>query len=389
MHVAFLIDRLNTGGVQKAILQICSTSIFSNNRKSIVSLVRSQGDMRCDFLSAGFSLHECPILLHDLPKRPYRLWKFFKQAYGLIGAIPLYRLLMKIKPDVVHSHLNRAITTQLLAAYWSHIPIVLTLQGAFKLSWHDRVLLKSLLPRFSASRLLFTAVSRTLGQHLEVVDEDRIQTIPNPVDLEVFTSNHLSADKMRTIREALAISSEDNIIVGSVGRLEYEKGYDVLIRAAAQVLKKFPRAQFIIVGDGTCKNELDLLAKALNIHHSVKLVGVRRDIPDLLRLFDVYVQPSRSEGQPLATTEAMASGIPVVASAVGGLDELLRLDFAGMLVSPDNPDELSERLCYLLADASLRKEISLKAMNKVRQFDVNLVAQLYSNLYRRTAAVQT
>lgn len=386
MHVAFLMGQLHSGGIQKAIYQICSSPAFSSYKKSAISLTRSQGEMTPDFLSLGFSLYQCRILIHNLPERPYRAWKFYKQAYKLLGAVPLYRLLMKIKPDIIHSHIcYDGLAPQLLAAYWSQIPIILTLQGSFKLSELDRLVLSSLLPRFSSARLLFTSVSKALGTDLEFVDQERIQTIGNPVDLEVFTTNHVDSDRIKATKQTFAID-QNSMVVGSIGRLEPEKGYDVLIKAVPLVLKNFPRTQFVIVGEGKCRTDLDLLVKELKVQDWVRLVGLRQDIPDLLKLFDIYVQPSRSEGQPLAITEAMATGVPVVASAVGGLKDLLLHGTAGLLVSPDNPAELSEQVCSLLADADLRKKLSLQAMTKAKQFDVKVISQQYSDLYGRIAS---
>jgi glycosyltransferase involved in cell wall biosynthesis len=139
-------------------------------------------------------------------------------------------------------------------------------------------------------------------------------------------------------------------VYGTVGRLAETKGQRILLEAFAKVYEKYPKSWLVIAGKGRLESELRAFAIELNIHERVLFLGYRTDIPAVLRACDVFVLPSIAEGLPGALLEAMATGIPVIASRVGGVPEILSSPSLGMMVSPSSLDELTtamEGLCNM------------------------------------------
>jgi glycosyltransferase involved in cell wall biosynthesis len=139
-------------------------------------------------------------------------------------------------------------------------------------------------------------------------------------------------------------------LVGAVARLQPEKGIANFLKAAARVYPSCPEARFLVVGDGPLRGELLRLADRLGLRESVRFLGHRADARALIGRFDVLVVPSLTEGTPLIVLEAMAAGVPVIASAVGGIPDQVRHGGEGLLVPPDDTDALVDALLELLRD---------------------------------------
>ncbi len=152
-----------------------------------------------------------------------------------------------------------------------------------------------------------------------------------------------------------------------VACLREEKRIDVLINAAPQILARFPDAHFLIAGDGTCRESLVALAGQLGITDRVTFLGHRDDVPAVLAQADMFVLPSRSEALPNSVIEAMASGLPVVASRVGGIPELVDDGKTGYLVPPGDPNALADALARLLEDPRRSAELGRAGRIKIEQ----------------------
>ena len=170
---------------------------------------------------------------------------------------------------------------------------------------------------------------------LERVPARKIAVVPNGLDFEPF--------RPRPAREVLR-----QVVV--VANLRPEKGHDVLLDAAPLVLQRFPDARFALAGGGPELEPLTARARALDVSHAVTFLGHQDDVSACLDANDIFVLPSRSEAFPNAVLEAMASGMPIVASAVGGIPELVENGHTGMLVPPNDPEALADRVCRLMAN---------------------------------------
>ena len=192
------------------------------------------------------------------------------------------------------------------------------------------------------------------------------------VDLEKFSKS--TFDKAAKRRQ-LGIP-EDAILLLSVGELIPRKNHETSIRAIADV-----NAYYIIAGDGELRQQLQKLIDELGVGDRVKLLGYRNDVDDLYRASDVFVFPSFQEGLPVAVMEAMASGLPCVASHIRGNTDLLEDTEREFLCEPDNIMEYSEKLKILLQNDQLREKIGQDNMNTARKFGMEAVGNKMRNIY--------
>jgi L-malate glycosyltransferase len=184
----------------------------------------------------------------------------------------------------------------------------------------------------------------------ETVPERKVAVIPNGLEVQNFRS--------RTPRQSLR-----KVIV--VANLRQEKGHNVLMDAAVKVLRRYPDATFEIVGDGPEFDRLLARSNALGLTNSFSFLGHREDVPARLAEADLFVLPSRSEAFPGAVLEAMAAGLPVIASGVGGILELVDDERTGLLTPPGNADALADRLCRLMDDPELGSRLGEMARARV------------------------
>jgi len=213
------------------------------------------------------------------------------------------------------------------------------------------------------------ANSRAAARQLasEGVAAERIQIIPNGVDLDHYTPRS-SAKPLSTIL--------------TVGNLRAEKGHEVLLEAAARVLLAHPHLRFQMVGDGPRRAELEALAARLCIADRVSFLGHREDVPALLASADAFVLPSRSEAFPNSAIEAMAAGLPVVASAVGGLLDLIEPGATGLLVEPNNAVALADAIGSLVRSPEYAAALGAAAREEVTQrYSFDRMVRAFENLY--------
>jgi glycosyltransferase involved in cell wall biosynthesis len=184
------------------------------------------------------------------------------------------------------------------------------------------------------------------------VRPESIEVIPTGIDLTPF---QLDGDPAK-VRAELGLPP-DAYVFGTVGRLERPKGHVYLLRAFEQVVKTNARARLVLVGDGSLAKPLQEEAARLGLAERVAFAGSRRDVPYLLRAMDVFVFPSLWEGQGLALVEAMASGLPVVASRVGGVSEVITDGTCGQLVPPGSPEALADAMLAVMASPARAREM--------------------------------
>jgi glycosyltransferase involved in cell wall biosynthesis len=281
---------------------------------------------------------------------------------GLEGArrLPaLARLLRRERPDVFHAHMSSPVACKwgLAAALAARVPAVLgTVQvGGYEppkrsAYWQLRALAQGV------DRYL--AVSRDIARELvERLDwpEAKIEVVHNAVDRRGF---EVSAPP--GLREQLGASKPRPLVL-TPARLDAQKGHRTLFEAIAQV----PDAVFVLAGDGPEREPLETLAKELGIAERVRFLGRRDDVPQLLATCDVFALPSLYEGSSLAVLEAMAAGVPIVSSAIGGTDELIEDGSSGLLVPPGNAEALAAALRRLLDDPGLRERLAAQARERI------------------------
>ena len=164
------------------------------------------------------------------------------------------------------------------------------------------------------------------------------------------------------------------MIIGSVGRLNWAKGYDLLIKSLKIVKKNYPNFQMKIAGDGPYRDKLEHLIDKYSLRNNVSILGELHynEIPDFYNSIDLYVQPSTSEGSPITLKEAMASSLPILASNAGGIPEIIKHNQTGILFESGNRQELEKGLIKIIAmDDSQKKEMGEKARaSSIKQFNI-------------------
>ena len=200
-----------------------------------------------------------------------------------------------------------------------------------------------------------------------------IQLIPNGVDITRFNSARV--DNAIDGREQVAVC---------VAKLRYEKGIDVLLQAWYLVHQQAPQARLIIVGSGYLQAQLECMAKELGIAASIEFAGLQSDVPGQLHRGSLAVLPSRWEGMPNALLEAMACGLPCVATRVSGSEDIIQHGVNGLLVESEDYQDMAQALLTLLRDPGLAQKYGRNARETVeRQYSFEQVMDRYVQLYQR------
>jgi glycosyltransferase involved in cell wall biosynthesis len=201
-----------------------------------------------------------------------------------------------------------------------------------------------------------------------------MQLIPNGVDLSAFTPIGINT------------SSQQTRTVICVARLCYQKGIDVLLQAWRLVYQELPQARLLIAGTGPIQTQLEYMAQALGLLDSVEFVGLQNDIPNLLRQCDIAVLPSRWEGMPNAVLEAMACGLPCVATRVSGSEDIIQHGANGLLVEAEDYQGMAKALLLLLRDPELALQYGHAARTTVeRCYSLEHITDVYIKLYQDIA----
>ena len=211
----------------------------------------------------------------------------------------------------------------------------------------------------------------------ERISPEKVITIYNGINLGRFrpTGNRIK------VRENLGIPL-DAPLVGTVANMAVEKGYPYLLEAAEQILKEDPRVWFLFVGFGPLDREVKAWARKIPGHERIVFPGARTDIPDLVEAMDIFVLASVIEGFPNVLLEAMAMARPVVATAVGGIPELVEPGRDGFLVAPRDGKALAEAVLSLVRNPKRAEEMGLRGKEKITQhFSLDRMIDEYENLY--------
>jgi glycosyltransferase involved in cell wall biosynthesis len=237
----------------------------------------------------------------------------------------------------------------------------------------------------------FKKVSRIIGCAESVRDDvlrnnpllrrEKAIALENSIDFERFANASITkAEAKSKLTEVPA----DAFVYGTVARFGPYKGHSVLVKAFERVKKQMPSAHLIFAGNGPMRQEIHRQAAKASLDDSVHFLGRRDDIPSLLRAMDAFVLPSvGSEGMPLAILEAMAAGVPCIASSLSGIPEVINDDDVGLLVPPGDDSALAEAMTALAnAPEQKRKALIEKARERVRtNFNHDVVKEKLANIY--------
>lgn len=211
-----------------------------------------------------------------------------------------------------------------------------------------------------------------------------IEVLPNGVDVSIFTKEYLNAE-LQNLREGLKISPGDRVII-TTSRLVPKNAVDILLKAVAIARKSWPNIKCLILGLGKDEKILKDLARDLGIEKEVLFLGnvQHQDMPKYLKNSDVFVRASRSEGLGNSFIEAMAAGLPIIGTNIGGIPDFLRDRETGLFVKVEDADDLADKILLLLRDTALRQKLIRQGREiAIRNYSWDLVAQKMAAIFNR------
>jgi glycosyltransferase involved in cell wall biosynthesis len=268
----------------------------------------------------------------------------------------LCRIIKKHNVKLIQAHLLGSTLTYSLISLLLRIPLVATLHGRVDVNPSEKwIYIKNKIMKYGVNKLV--AVSRDLAEYIAargLFKQENIAVIYNGVDVKKYHKNTQSL-----VRDSLHIN-QGAILVGCVGNVRPAKAYNVLIDAAALVTAQRSDVHFVIAGHkkADLMAQLDVQMKQLNITENVHFIGFQQDSANFLGQMDMFALSSNSEGFSIATIEALASELPVVATRCGGPEEIIEHDKTGWLVNTNDPEALAAALLMLLHDKPLSDRLA-------------------------------
>jgi len=366
------------GGISRHVEGIAETLSKLDNEVHVITL---------DFPDTPYFEKKEKLFIHrvkvEIPTQDFYKWvllfnHFFEKRAG-------YIVHNFGKPDIIHVHDWLTTLAGIALKQLLRVPLVITFHSteskrALGIKSEESKMIHSIewWGSFEATRVI--VVSHHLKEEvigLYNLPSDKVKVIYNGIALEKF---NFLIDK-ESFRNSLNLSLKDKVIL-AVGRLSWQKGFDNLIRALPMVLSKFPEVKLIIVGDGYMKKELENLVYSLGLESKVRLLGFLKD-EDLFKIYkisDLLVIPSNYEPFGIVALEGMAAGLPIIATSVDGLKEVM--EDAGLLVPSNHPSNLAQAIINVLSDEALSKELKKKSIEKVKRFSWESLCRELLDVYK-------
>jgi glycosyltransferase involved in cell wall biosynthesis len=287
-----------------------------------------------------------------------------KGSFNARYLLMLLRLARQHKSNMIVAHLYGSSVYASLAGTLLSIPVVSVLHGQSDLPDAERFSsLKAAIIRRASRKVIF--VSERLQDQLRPrlrLTAAQCAVIPNGIDTRDFRP-----DRDRSIRAELGVS-DDTALIGAIGNVRGPKAYDVLLRAARTLLDRSHKFRLVIAGD--CANalgsQLEQLKRELGLERHVTFLGLRADVSRLLNNLDIFVLSSQTEGFSIACIEAMACGVPVVATRSGGPEQILEGE-AGLLVPTSDPESMALAVERIISSPELAAALTARAMERVHE----------------------
>ncbi|MDZ7334589.1 MAG: glycosyltransferase family 4 protein [candidate division KSB1 bacterium] len=319
-----------------------------------------------------------PVIL--LPELKRQINPFF----DTIAFLKLIAIFKKFKFDIVHTHSSKPGFLGRIAAKVAKVPVVIhTVHGfAFhQFSSKFSILLFQFLEKIAGlatdKLILLNDIDFQYAKSKKLVIERKMTKIYNGICLEKIDTQINIHHKKNSLNLKI-----NHFIVGFVGRLWEQKAPDVFISAIPFILKKISNVIFLIVGDGHLRASLEAMAEKLGIRDHLYFLGWRTDVPEILKILDVFVQTSLWEGLSLSILEAMAAAKPVIATDIKGNNELVLNGVTGFLVPPNSPECVADCVIKLLEDKKLAERMGTLARKRVEEkFDIKLHVEQIKNIY--------
>lgn len=365
LKILHVVSALGTGGASRLACDLALYQRQEGCQVELLSLFNPRRGGMDTWMSERLAENGVPV--HYLDKKTGLDLRMFWRAQKTV---------VRAHPQVIHTHgysLRYVAPSIVCNCQMAKVHTVHSIAER-EASGLDRLLRRWLFARdlcvVSISKAVTDSIQKTYGRLPDV-------EIPNGVRLSETPNPSLCRQAWRDTNGF----SENDILFVNVAMMRPEKNQDLLLRAFANGPADDARACLLIVGDGDKREELERLAADLHLQSRVFFLGVRNDIVDILAASDVFVLTSRWEGNPLSVMEAMVAGLPVIATAVGGVPELVSHGESGILCESENEEEIALAMMSLLQDTKYRRKLARYAKNTSHEFDLSVMGESYQALY--------
>jgi GalNAc-alpha-(1->4)-GalNAc-alpha-(1->3)-diNAcBac-PP-undecaprenol alpha-1,4-N-acetyl-D-galactosaminyltransferase len=370
IRLSIVVASLRCGGVERSVATTAAALSRRGHRVTVVTY----DDTRNDFFSLPPEVERIPLGLTSA--RPTPLPQLIRKTFWTLST--LRAGVLASAPQVVIAHMAKANVQTLLALAGSHIPIIVTEHGDVATDEFRKAAWYRLRRACYRSAFRVVSVSEAVDRNVRWLPDERRAVIANPIVVSARATDPRPAAR--------------NSIV-SVGRLSHAKGFDILISAFGRLAADFPEWRLIIVGGGELRAALEHQAADLRLGERVLFTGALADPTVILRRAKLFVMGSRYEGFPLAHAEALACGLPVVATdcpsrplakgerfAPGGVREIVQHDVNGLLVAPQDPDALARGMAALMSDPCRREALSRRGPEVLSRLSPEKIADAWEKL---------
>lgn len=375
VRVAHVITRMIVGGAQETVLLAAALADPSRFDPVIVTgpQTGSEGSLHEQARDRGVEVLVLPQLVRQVnPRADLAVVPALTAAFQRLGT------------DVVHTNSSKAGIVGRVAARRAGVRRVVHTVHGWPFNDQQRApvsaVWKTLERRAAPLADLLVVVAdtdRDKGLAAGIGRPEQYVTVRSGLELGRYGPDVYAR---REVRSELGWSPEQ-LVIGAVNRLSPQKDPCTLVRAAAQALRERRDARLLVVGDGPLRAEVEALVVELGIGDQVVLTGLRHDVPRLLTAMDVFVSASRWEGLPRTVLQAMATGVPVVATAADGVVDVVVDERTGLLASRSSPDLLGAAILRLLDDRALAARLSAAAAERLPSFDATVMVRRLEELY--------
>lgn len=374
-----IITQLELGGAQKIVLSILRG--MDLNRTKIFLIAGSEG------LLVEESKRIPGIETFWIPQ----LVRAIHPVKDLIALFLIYRIIKKVKREmgqagflIVHTHSSKAGILGRWGAFFAGARNIIHTVHGFGFNDYQNslvrkifIVLEKVSERITRKIVAVSGSNIQKGLDLKIFKKEKVLLIPGGIDLSSFRGKPLGGGKKR---EALGLPLKGPLI-GMVACFKPQKSPLDFVRVAERVHKTVPEASFVMVGDGEMRSEIEDLIVLSGLREHMFLLGWSNEVPEILKILDVFVLTSLWEGLPIVFLEAMAAGLPIVGTQVDGASELIEEGVNGYLLAPQDVDGMSDRIIEIVMNPEKARQMVVESTKKVESFSIQRMIQSYKGLY--------
>ena len=380
LRVLHVITRMIVGGAQENTMLSCALIDSERYESTLLTGPETgvEGELHSESRARGI-----PVIIEPSLVRRLSPWHDF------LATIGLWRTIRRGRYDIVHTHSSKAGIVGRIAAWLAGVPVIVHTAHGWGFNRHQPwyvywlyVSLERMCARCSAAIVVVGTPNRDAGLALGIGRREQYRLIRSGIEITAFRDVSIPREQARG---RLGLPCE-SFVIGSVGRLGEQKAPLDLLEAFVPVANAWPEARLVYVGDGPQRRELEAAVAEHGLEDRVHLAGLRRDVPELLRAFDVFALASRWEGLPRVFPQAMAAGLPIVATLVDGAPDAITPGENGWLVEVGDTAAMADRLHAFAADPETARRMGAAGRARVDEFSALRMVQELADLYAQLSS---